>query len=40
MTSATSIENMFKQVGAFDALIATAGPTYVGPLEQNDGYDI
>ncbi len=31
ITSTESIENMFKQVGAFDALISTAGPTFVGP---------
>ena len=31
ITSTESIENMFKQVGEFDALISTAGPTYVGP---------
>ena len=31
ITSAESIENMFKQVGSFDALISIAGPTYVGP---------
>jgi len=31
ITSTTSIESMFKQVGPFDALISTAGPTYVGP---------
>ena len=31
ITSTESIENMFRQVGAFDALISTAGPTYVGP---------
>ena len=31
ITSAESIENMFQQVGAFDALISTAGPTFVGP---------
>lgn len=31
ITSVASIENMFKQVGPFDALICTAGPTYVGP---------
>ena len=31
ITSTESIENMFKQAGAFDALISTAGPTYVGP---------
>jgi len=30
ITSTESIENMYKQVGAFDALISTAGPTYVG----------
>jgi NAD(P)-dependent dehydrogenase (short-subunit alcohol dehydrogenase family) len=31
ITSTESIENMYKKVGAFDALISTAGPTYVGP---------
>ena len=31
ITSPDSIENMYRQVGAFDALISTAGPTYVGP---------
>lgn len=31
ITSPESIENMFRQVGSFDALISTAGPTYVGP---------
>lgn len=31
ITSPESIENMYKKVGAFDALISTAGPTYVGP---------
>jgi NAD(P)-dependent dehydrogenase (short-subunit alcohol dehydrogenase family) len=31
ITSTDSIENMYKQAGAFDALISTAGPTYVGP---------
>ncbi len=31
ITSAESIENMFKQVGPFDALLSTAGPTFVGP---------
>lgn len=31
ITSTESIENMFKQIGSFDALISTAGPTYVGP---------
>ncbi len=28
ITSTESIENMFKQVGPFDALISTAGPTF------------
>jgi len=31
ITSPESIENMFSQVGSFDALISTAGPSYVGP---------
>ncbi|TSJ42060.1 short chain dehydrogenase [Fluviicola chungangensis] len=31
ITSTESIEQMFKQVGPFDALISTAGPTHVGP---------
>jgi len=31
ITSTASIENLFKQAGAFDALICTAGPTHVGP---------
>jgi NAD(P)-dependent dehydrogenase (short-subunit alcohol dehydrogenase family) len=31
ITSPASIENMYNEVGAFDALICTAGPTYVGP---------
>lgn len=31
ITSTASIENMFKHVGAFDALVSTAGPTFVGP---------
>jgi NAD(P)-dependent dehydrogenase (short-subunit alcohol dehydrogenase family) len=31
ITSPQAIENMYKKVGAFDALICTAGPTYVGP---------
>ena len=30
ITSTESIESMFKQIGPFDALISTAGPTYVG----------
>lgn len=31
ISSTESIENLFKKVGSFDALISTAGPTYVGP---------
>lgn len=31
ITSPESIENMYRKAGAFDALICTAGPTYVGP---------
>lgn len=31
ITSTESIEKMFQQVGPFDALIPTAGPTFVGP---------
>lgn len=31
ITSEESVENMFRQVGAFDALISLAGPSYVGP---------
>jgi NAD(P)-dependent dehydrogenase (short-subunit alcohol dehydrogenase family) len=31
ITSTESIENMYKKVGEFDALVCTAGPTYVGP---------
>jgi NAD(P)-dependent dehydrogenase (short-subunit alcohol dehydrogenase family) len=34
ITSTESIENFFKQVGPFDALISTAGPTYVGPWKK------
>ena len=34
ITSTESIENLFKQVGSFDALISTAGPTYVGPWQK------
>ena len=34
ITSTESIENFFKQVGSFDALISTAGPTYVGPWKK------
>ncbi|MEQ8684906.1 MAG: short chain dehydrogenase [Imperialibacter sp.] len=31
ITSPDSIENMYKTTGVFDALICTAGPTFVGP---------
>lgn len=31
ITSPAAIEKMYKKIGAFDALICTAGPTYVGP---------
>lgn len=31
ITSPESIENMYKKAGAFDALVSTAGPTFVGP---------
>lgn len=34
ITSPESIENMFKAVGPFDALISTAGPTFVGPWKK------
>ena len=34
ITSTESIENMYKQAGAFDALVSTAGPTYVGPWKK------
>jgi NAD(P)-dependent dehydrogenase (short-subunit alcohol dehydrogenase family) len=34
ITSAESIETFFRQVGPFDALISTAGPTYVGPWKK------
>ena len=34
ITSTASIENMFKQAGRFDALISTAGPTWVGPWKK------
>ncbi|HOY16684.1 MAG TPA: short chain dehydrogenase [Haliscomenobacter sp.] len=34
ITSTESIENMYKQVGPFDALISTAGPTFVGPWKK------
>jgi NAD(P)-dependent dehydrogenase (short-subunit alcohol dehydrogenase family) len=31
ITSTESIKKMFTQIGSFDALISTAGPTFVGP---------
>lgn len=31
ITSPEAIESMFQNIGSFDALISTAGPTYVGP---------
>ncbi|WP_207533241.1 short chain dehydrogenase [Desertivirga arenae] len=31
INSVESIEEMYEQIGSFDALICTAGPTYVGP---------
>jgi NAD(P)-dependent dehydrogenase (short-subunit alcohol dehydrogenase family) len=34
LTSTGSIEAMYHQVGAFHALICTAGPTYVGPWKK------
>jgi NAD(P)-dependent dehydrogenase (short-subunit alcohol dehydrogenase family) len=34
ITSTESIENLFEQVGPFDALISTAGPTYIGPWKK------
>ena len=34
ITSTASIENMFRQIGPFDSLISTAGPTYVGPWKK------
>src|SRR2546428_563951 len=34
ITSTESIENLFEQVGPFDALISTAGPTYIGPFKK------
>lgn len=32
--STASIENMYREAGAFDALISTAGPSYVGPWKK------
>lgn len=34
ITKPEGIENLFKQTGPFDALISTAGPTYVGPWKK------
>lgn len=34
ITSPQSIEDMFRQIGSFDALVCTAGPTFVGPWEK------
>jgi NAD(P)-dependent dehydrogenase (short-subunit alcohol dehydrogenase family) len=34
ITTVESIENLFRQVGSFDALISTAGPTHVGPWKR------
>jgi NAD(P)-dependent dehydrogenase (short-subunit alcohol dehydrogenase family) len=31
LKSPEAIETMYKKIGAFDALVCTAGPTYVGP---------
>src|SRR4051812_44269674 len=31
ITSPEAIEKMYQELGTFDALICTAGPTYVGP---------
>lgn len=31
ITSTDSIEKFYQEAGAFDALVSTAGPTYVGP---------
>ncbi|WP_290792371.1 short chain dehydrogenase [Flavihumibacter sp. UBA7668] len=31
ITSSDSIEEMYQKIGAFDALISTAGPSFVGP---------
>lgn len=39
ITSPESIENMYKQVGAFDAVISTAGPTYVGPWKNLNDHE-
>jgi dTDP-4-dehydrorhamnose reductase len=34
ITSPASIEKMYKDAGPFDALICTAGPTFVGPWKK------
>jgi NAD(P)-dependent dehydrogenase (short-subunit alcohol dehydrogenase family) len=34
ITSPESIENLFKRTGPFDALVSTAGPSYVGPWKK------
>lgn len=34
ITSLESIENLFEQTGPFDALVSTAGPSYVGPWKK------
>lgn len=36
ITSAEAIEKFFETVGSFDALISTAGPTFVGPWKKLD----
>lgn len=36
ITSPEEIERMYRQIGTFDALICTAGPTYVGPWKNLD----
>ncbi|TGD58173.1 short chain dehydrogenase [Flavobacterium humi] len=36
-TSSESIEKLFNQVGPFDALVCTAGPTHVGPWKTMTG---
>ena len=36
ITSPESIEKFFQTVGPFDALISTAGPTFVGPWKKLD----
>jgi NAD(P)-dependent dehydrogenase (short-subunit alcohol dehydrogenase family) len=36
ITSPEAIEKFFQEVGPFDALISTAGPTFVGPWKKLD----